>query len=162
MRRWIMFARWMALVVVSFTLLGETHVWKTGKVLDSQSTRRLMETGMSSTATTNGAVTGTNTDNTVNATTTTNSHVHYMAIQDTQLLIAGDGYSYVVDDSVAKSVGLPTHAIVTRSIMNRKHGCRFIIGDDVRYAQEKSKLFVLDADGKECKLDIVRQERVQR
>ena len=121
-----------------------------------------METGASSTATTNGTVTGTSTEATVNATTTTNSHVHYMAIQDTQLLLVGDEYSYVVDDPVAKSVGLPTHGIVTRSIMNRKHGCRFIIGDDVRYAQEKSKLFVLDADGKECKLDIVRQERVQR
>ena len=68
----------------------------------------------------------------------------------------------MVNDPVAKSVGLATHGIVTRSIANRKHGCRFVIGDDVKYVQEKSKLRVLDADTKECVLDIVRQERRQK
>jgi len=41
----------------------------------------------------------------------------------------------------------------------RSH-CRFIVGDDVKYRQEKSMLRVVDADGKECTGEIVRQERV--
>ena len=83
-----------------------------------------------------------------------------MVIQDTQLLIVGEQYAYVVNDSVSKSVGLPTHGIVKRAIMNRKHGCRFVVGDNVRYSQDRTKLYVLDADGKECKLDIARQQRL--
>ena len=50
--------------------------------------------------------------------------------------------------------------MLTNAIANRKHGCRFIIGDQAKYAQEKNYLYVLDADGKECTLDITRQERV--
>jgi hypothetical protein len=38
--------------------------------------------------------------------------------------------------------------------------CQFIFGDDVRYVQEKSKLYVLDADAQGCKLDILRQKRL--
>jgi hypothetical protein len=41
----------------------------------------------------------------------------------------------------------------------RQHGCRFVIGDSLRYAQEKGKFYAIDADGRECKLAIVRQER---
>ncbi|MGD1097679.1 MAG: hypothetical protein ABSB35_37545 [Bryobacteraceae bacterium] len=42
-----------------------------------------------------------------------------MAIQETQLLIAGDEYAYLISDPVAKPVGLPTRGILTRTIMNR-------------------------------------------
>jgi hypothetical protein len=44
-------------------------------------------------------------------------------------------------------------------IANRRHGCRFIVGDNVKYSQEKGDLWVLDADGKEFKVPILRQER---
>jgi hypothetical protein len=37
--------------------------------------------------------------------------------------------------------------------------CRFIVGDDVKYRQDKSRLHLIDADGKECTGEIVRQER---
>lgn len=85
-----------------------------------------------------------------------------MVMQDTQLLILGDEYSYVIDDPVSKTTKLPTHHIVTRSIQNIGHGCRFIVGDSVKYSQAKAKLHILDADGKQCTLDILRQERRNR
>jgi len=44
-------------------------------------------------------------------------------------------------------------------IANHRHGCRFVVGDDVKYSQERGDLWVLDADGKECKEPILRQER---
>ena len=45
-----------------------------------------------------------------------------------------------------------------RAITNHKHGCRFMIGEDIQYVQEKGKLIVLDLDGKACDLDIIKQE----
>lgn len=60
---------------------------------------------------------------------------------ETRTLISGPEYTYLIID-------------------HSKHPCRFIVGDDVRYVQEKGKLDVLDADAKGCKLDIFRQERV--
>lgn len=135
--------------------------WNVGKVLDSQSARTYVQTGASTTASTTATVSPDyGSGSTVNAHTDSETKIHEIAIQDTQLLIVGKEYAYVVNDSVSKSLGLPTHGIVTRAIMNRKHGCRFVIGDDVRYSQDKSKLYVLDADGKECKLDILRQQRL--
>jgi len=68
-----------------------------------------------------------------NRTTTTNS---------TQTQILGGGFSYLVID-------------------HRKHPCPFIEGDDIQYEHQKAKLDVLDADGKECKLDIIRQVRLE-
>jgi hypothetical protein len=44
-------------------------------------------------------------------------------------------------------------------IVNRKHGCRFIVGEDIRYSQQKGYLWVLDPDDKECKTEIIRQEK---
>jgi hypothetical protein len=50
---------------------------------------------------------------------------------------------------------------LTRALANRKHGCRYIVGNAIQYAQEKNILYVRDTDGKEGELDIVRQERLQ-
>lgn len=63
------------------------------------------------------------------------------SMADTQTVISGREYRYRVID-------------------RKKHFCRFIVGDDVKYEQKKSKLYVLDADGKQCTLEIVRQERI--
>ena len=84
-----------------------------------------------------------------------------MAIQETELLIVGVEYEYVINDFVLKSVGNPLHGSLTRAMANRGHGCRFIVGDFALYYQEGAKLHVLDEDGKECKLDIVRQQRIK-
>ena len=40
------------------------------------------------------------------------------------------------------------------------HGwCLLVIGDQIKYAQDQRRLDVLDSKGRECKLDIVRQDK---
>jgi hypothetical protein len=70
------------------------------------------------------------------------------------VIVVGDDYVYTVQDSIQKGGGL-----LTRALANRKRGCRFIVGEEIQYAQDKGNLSVLDADGKECKLQIIRQEK---
>jgi hypothetical protein len=41
----------------------------------------------------------------------------------------------------------------------REHPCRFIVGDEVSYKQQKAFLVLRDADGRKCRLQIVQQER---
>jgi len=86
-----------------------------------------------------------------------------MEIESTQLLILGDQYAYIIEDSIEKSIGLATlYDSLGHAIQNGKHGCRYIVGDWISYAQEGGrKLFINDVDGKTCKLDIVRQERLR-
>lgn len=71
------------------------------------------------------------------------------------MIIAGEDYVYNVED-VEERGGVPAVAI-GHAIANRHHGCRFVVGVQIKYAQEKSKLFVVDADGKECKVSILRE-----
>lgn len=158
------------LIFLSALALAKDRDWKIGKVLDSNSARSYLQTGAtttvdSSTIASGTAVTSGNvTTASVTGTTfgSASTQIHNTAVQSTQLLIVGDEYSYLVNDSVLKPVGLPTHGIVTRTIANRKRGCRFVIGDRIDYSQEKGSLWIRDADTKECKLDIIRQERIQR
>ena len=77
-----------------------------------------------------------------------------MTVQTNELLIAGEGYLYVISDDRRK--GGP---ILSTALHNRHHGCRFIVGEDVKYAQEKGDLYAIDADGKECKTTILRQQK---
>ncbi len=120
-------------VVVPFSVaFGGSHTWSTGKVLDTTVNRDVLATGFAFASQT----------------------------WDKQIIIQGEHYQYVVDDLTLKAVGLPTRGILDRAVANRKHGCRMVVGDSIQYAPEKGKLFILDADGKECKLDIVRQERI--
>jgi len=145
--------------------------WKIETVLDAASAQHTYTTGATTnantTSSTNATTTGTVTPNyggganvygTTTATTTGNTNatttVHRVTVTTNSFIIAGADYVYTVLDSTRKGSGLLTNAIA-----NRKHGCRFIIGDQAKYAQEKKYLYVLDADGKECKLDITRHER---
>jgi hypothetical protein len=145
-------------------------VWNMGRVLDAQLSRTYVTTGAStqSSATSNGsAVAVSNGSSTTPSGTATTNHtatttIHHAVIQDTQLLIIGLEYEYVVDDPVVKSVGNPIHGSLGRAIANRGHGCRFVIGEDTHYWQDGPKLHFLDADGKKCTLDILRQERISK
>ena len=77
--------------------------------------------------------------------------------RESEVRIVGEIYEYIAYDSTTADAGL-----LGRTLANRKHGCRFIVNDEVKYSQEKKTLYVLDADGKECKLDILRQERLPK
>jgi hypothetical protein len=86
-----------------------------------------------------------------------------MELRSTQLLILGDEYAYVIEDRVERGVGESTLSDgLGRAIRNGKHGCRYVVNDWISYAHEGgNKLYVNDVDGKTCKLDIVRQERLK-
>jgi uncharacterized protein len=107
--------------------------WKTGKVLDSNSARTSIIVGT----------------------------LKAIDIRNTQLAIAGKEFAYVVNDN--RTVGASSTAAggIIEGIANRRHGCRFIVNDTVRFYQDKAILHVVDADGKECRTDIVRQERLK-
>jgi hypothetical protein len=149
---------------------SKDRILNTGRVLDSQSAKTFVQTGSSAqtngTATTNGTVSattfgGTTTGSYSGTTTaheTSETQIHSMTIQDTQLLIVADDFLYVVNDTVLKGIGL--NGSLARAIANRKHGCHVIIGDPVQYSQDKATLYLKDVDGKECKMEIMRQERV--
>jgi hypothetical protein len=108
--------------------------WKTGKMLDSQAVKT--RAGIAATA------------------------ESIPTIRDTDLMILGADFAYVIEDSrVTGKTSLV--GLTERAISNRHHGCRFIIGDDVKYYQEKAVLHVLDADNKECKVEVLRQERLK-
>jgi hypothetical protein len=82
-----------------------------------------------------------------------------MAIRDSQLMLVGWEFAYVVEDTRAGASSLG--GLARQALMNRHHGCRFIVGDDVKDYQDKSVLHVLDPDGKECKVEVLRQERLK-
>jgi hypothetical protein len=65
-------------------------------------------------------------------------NTYHIEVKTNRLTILGDGYVYTAET---------------------KRNNRFIVGDEIKYAQDKRSLYVLDADGKECRLDIVRQEK---
>jgi hypothetical protein len=72
------------------------------------------------------------------------------SLQVNQLALVGDEYTYTVQEAKVRSNGSPLGDIAS-ALENRRHGCHFIVRDDVTYWQEKSTLHVIDADGKECK-----------
>jgi hypothetical protein len=134
--------------------------WKTGKVLDSHLAKSSVPVG--STTSTSGIATVTGSENsaTVSGQSTGSTRVDFASIRDDQLLVLSDEFAYVVEDTrVSGGHGLV--AITSHAIANRKHGCRFIVGDDVKFWQEKAVLHLVDADGKECKVDVLRQERLK-
>jgi hypothetical protein len=91
------------------------------------------------------------------------TRITHMNISDTELLIHCNEYDYVVERQTSRTWdGKPGLVLASAIASLKQHSCRFVVGDDVRYAQNKRKLYVVDADGRECKLDIVRQERLQR
>lgn len=138
----------------------QTRDWKTGKVLDSRLAKSSIAVGSTTNTNTTATVTASDGMATGTGQSTSSTQVDFTNIRDNQLVILGDEFAYIVEDTrVSGGHGLV--AITAHAISNRKHGCRFIVGDSVKYAQEKSRLYVVDADGKECKVDILRQERLK-
>jgi hypothetical protein len=153
--------RLVLVLALSFPLLGAKKPepdWKTAKVLDSHLARSSVPVGSTTNTSGTATVTGSESSATVSGQSTSSTRVDFANIRDDQLLVLSDEFAYVVEDTrVSGGHGLV--AITSHAIANRKHGCRFIVGDDVKFWQEKAVLHVIDADGKECKVDILRQER---
>ena len=123
-----------ALIVPAYAKKDKEKDWKTGKVLDAQAVKT--RAGIAEIA------------------------EAIPTIRDTDLMILGKDFAYVIEDTrVTGKTSLV--GLTERAISNRHHGCRFIVGDDVKYYQEKAVLHVLDADNKECKVEVLRQERLR-
>jgi hypothetical protein len=134
--------------------------WRVGRVADAAATKSVYVSGTTTTAQASGTVSPDNgAGSNIDATATAQTRVHYTHVTDNDIIIVGQDYMYNVEDSAA-SGGKPAIAL-GHAIANRHHGCRFVVGEDVKFSQEKNKLYVIDADGKECKTEILRQERIQ-
>ena len=127
----------LALLVLSAGCMvgAEDRDWQTGKVLDSLSVHAYLV--------------GTEREGTLD-------------IRSTQLLILGTEFTFVVDRSSLRTWRGKPGLILGSAVASMTHrSCRFIIGDPIKYSQVKGQLYVLDPDGRQCKLEIVRQERLQ-
>jgi hypothetical protein len=160
--------------------LRPKHSWQFGTVLDSQSAKTYGQTGsstqtqgtsvtsgsssVSGSAVSVGGTTSFSGSGSVNATTrsreSSETQIHGMALQETELLIVNKDFLFVVSDVAEKGSGL--YGSLSRAIYNRKHGCHIIVNDPIDFYQEKTNVYVLDVDGKECKMDLIRQERVTK
>ena len=133
----------LAHLVVAATLTGSICVaknqkqnWVTGTVLDAALSKTLV-------------LEGTDT-------------ARALTVRDDQLALKGKEFVYVIEDTRISGLGHGVLGIAERTVTNKHRGCHFIIGDDVMYYQEKATLHVINVDGKECKLDILRQERLHQ
>lgn len=155
--------RFLLVLAFSFPLLAGKKPepqWQTGKVLDSRLAKSSVPVGSTTNTTSTATATGSDGVATASGQSTSSTRVDFANIRDNQLVILGDEFAYIVEDTrVSGGHGLVS--ITTHAIANRKHGCRFIVGDSVKYWQEKALLHVVDADSKECKVDILRQERLK-
>jgi len=122
---------------------ADKHRWKAGRVLDSEVVNAYLQT----------------------ASTTVSPAARRMELRSAELLIVGDEYAYVIEERVEKREEQEVdfyYDSMGRAIRNDKHGCSYIVNDWISYAHEGGNtLYVNDVHGKTCKLDIVRQERLQ-
>lgn len=150
--RWVL----QLLSLLSLPLAAASPVWEVGKVLDASQMKSTVETGgtINATSTTVGSV----------AQSTGRVDTQSTTVTTTNLVILGSAYAYTISDTRAQDSLVPhagmVHTAIIQAVGNRHHGCRFVVNDDVRFYQDKNTLHVIDADGKECKTDIIRQERV--
>jgi hypothetical protein len=140
-----------------------SQIYVTGSVTRTSATATVSGSGM---ANTNGSAMTLGSTTTLNSTTalsgtatgsgqsTSSTAIQRIAVQTNELMIVADKYFYVIRDTRSYIPG----ALLRNALANRKHGCRFIVGEDIKYAQEKGYLWVLDPDGKECKIPILRQQ----
>jgi hypothetical protein len=145
--------RFALLFMAPILLLGaKNQDWKSGKVLDSATAKTYVQ---------NGTTTSTATASGNSATASTQTTIQTMTIRDTQLLIVSDEFAYLVEDTRTQSGFSTVHGAIIQAVAGRHHGCRFIVGDSVKFYQEKADLHIIDADGKECKTEVLRQERLK-
>ena len=121
----------MSLLALSLVAATKDRDWQTGKVTDS----RTVDTGARARRATPYVGPYGPPPVTVARTTTA-----------AELEISGVEYMYTVRD-------LGTGGLAS-------HPCRYIVGDEIRYVQEKRVFHLIDADARECRGQVMRQERI--
>lgn len=134
------------LILVGVAPAAKEHAWLPAFTVDAKTAREYVPVGVTAQAGTAGT------------STWAAAQLHSMTIQETQLVIVSPEFLFLVNDTTEKSHSL--YGIAGRAIANHKRGCRIIVNDPIMYYVEKSTVYVIDADGRECKLDLIRQERI--
>ncbi|MBS1873868.1 MAG: hypothetical protein JSU00_11680 [Acidobacteria bacterium] len=140
---------WLLFLCIAVAIPGKDREWKSGKVVDASQRSSSQAEAVTGSAQQVGPTTQIDT-----------ARVHYSHAKANDIIIVGDGYVFNVEDATTTG-GVPAVAI-GRAIANKHHGCRFIVGDEIKYAQEKGTMYVIDVDGKQCRTAILRQERLQQ
>jgi hypothetical protein len=126
--------------------------WKAGRVLDSEAVNAYLESASA-----------------LSPPAGQQTSLRHRELRRSDLMILGDESGYVIEGRAEKHT--ETEAVeevdfyydnLGRAIRNDKRGCSYIVNDWISYAYEGGNtLYVNDVHGKTCKLDIVRQERLQ-
>jgi hypothetical protein len=72
-----------------------------------------------------------------------------------------DEFAYIINDTRTQGGFSSVSGAIGHAISGRHYGCRFIVDDSVKFYQDKAILHVIDTDGKECKAEVLRQERLK-
>jgi hypothetical protein len=123
----------------------ESCSWEAGQVLDS-ATARSRELASSTT---------------VNSGDASHTSFEYSTLKESALVIWGKQYAYVIYDRHFSFSNIRPGSLIKTALTNRQHGCRFIVNDSVRYAQDRGNLWIVDVDHKVCKLEIDKQVHLQ-
>jgi len=81
-------------------------------------------------------------DSSINSSEYTSGPPHHTANDPNILIIRGDDYIYTAEERHAWN-----------------GWCLLIQGEGIKYFQESGRLYVIDADGYKCRLDILKQEK---
>ena len=132
--------------------------WKIGKVVDSAVSSREYTRGAITTATTAGTVSPDyGAGSTVHGTTTATTTVRHVEVDTNNLAVVGAEYIYTVQDSTGTAAA---------GCLGRRWRTESTVADSLWATKSNTHRtsvdsYVLGADGKECRLDIVRQEERQ-
>lgn len=129
-----------ALLASGLVAAKKEHDWQTGKVLDSAASKQYVPTG---------AVVQPNYGGPYAPTQIQQGHA---TVKENHVVIEGSDYTYTINDQTVRQPGTIT--------FDHAHGCRYIVGEEIKYAAEKRLMYVRDVDGKECKVEILRQEKL--
>jgi hypothetical protein len=151
----------LVIVALMFALFASARKhprdWKRGKISDAAMHSTQYSRGSTTTATTRGTVSPDyGGGSTVQADTDATTVARRMEVDTVTVSVVGDEYIYTAQSSLTHSA-----TPMMTAYMHRKRVCRFIAGSEANYVQEKGTLYVVDADGKECTFQIVRQEKRQ-
>ena len=126
------------LSVCTFTRAERQRDWQTGKVLDSQRSRYF--SGTVGNSNTNGSVQDNGSYGTYNGNTSTSQTAIYRVYQD--FVIEGETYAYYAQEHIKWRWSKPANLTVNGT---------------VKYAVDKRRLYVIDDDGKEHEMEIMRK-----
>jgi hypothetical protein len=76
----------------------------------------------------------------------------HATVKENHVVIEGVDYTYTINDETVRQPGTIS--------FDHAHGCRYIVGEEIQYATEKRLMYVRDVDCKECKVEILRQEKL--